>query len=88
MSIAQSLYEGVALGKKGLVGLITYMRTDSFNLSNDAIDQARTYIEKEFGKDYLPDKPNRFKSRKGAQEAHEAIRPLPWPLHPKPYQNT
>ena len=83
MSIAQSLYEGVSLGKKGLVGLITYMRTDSFNLSNDAIDQARTYIEKEFGKDFLPDKPNRFKSRKGAQEAHEAIRPTSVALAPK-----
>jgi DNA topoisomerase I len=83
MSIAQSLYEGVALGEKGLVGLITYMRTDSFNLSNDAIDQARTFIQKEFGKTFLPDKPNRFKSRKGAQEAHEAIRPTSVDLAPK-----
>ena len=83
MSIAQSLYEGVALGNRGLVGLITYMRTDSFNLSNDALDQARTYIEKAFGKDFLPDKPNRFKSRKGAQEAHEAIRPTSVDLAPQ-----
>jgi DNA topoisomerase-1 len=82
MSVAQSLYEGVDLGKRGLVGLITYMRTDSFNLSNDAIGQARAYIEKTHGKDFLPDKPNRFKSRKGAQEAHEAIRPTSVDLEP------
>ncbi|HKI47792.1 MAG TPA: type I DNA topoisomerase, partial [Desulfobacteria bacterium] len=83
MSVAQSLYEGVALGDRGLVGLITYMRTDSFNLSNDAINEARTYIEKLYGKDFVPDKPNRFKSRKGAQEAHEAIRPTSVDLAPK-----
>ena len=83
MSIAQSLYEGVDLGKKGLVGLITYMRTDSFNLSNDAIDQARAYIGKTFGKDFLPNKPNRYKSRKSAQEAHEAIRPTAVDLTPQ-----
>ena len=83
MSIAQSLYEGISLGQKGLVGLITYMRTDSFNLSNDAIDQARSYIGKTFGKEFLPDKPNRFKSRKGAQEAHEAIRPTSVALAPQ-----
>ncbi len=83
MSIAQSLYEGVDLGDKGLVGLITYMRTDSFNLSDDAIDQVRTYIGQVFGKDFLPEKPNRFKSRKGSQEAHEAIRPTSVDLAPK-----
>ena len=83
MSIAQSLYEGVDLGNRGLVGLITYMRTDSFNLSDDAIGQARTYIGQVFGKDFLPEKPNRFKSRKGAQEAHEAIRPTSVDLVPK-----
>ena len=83
MSVAQSLYEGVDLGKRGLVGLITYMRTDSFNLSNDAIGEARTYIEKAYGKDFVPDRPNRFKSRKGAQEAHEAIRPTSVDLSPK-----
>ena len=83
MSIAQSLYEGVDLGNRGLVGLITYMRTDSFNLSDDAVGQARTYIGKVFGKDFLPEKPNRFKSRKGAQEAHEAIRPTSVDLAPK-----
>ena len=82
MSVAQTLYEGVDLGQRGLVGLITYMRTDSFNLSNDAIGQAREYIQKTYGKDFLPDKPNRFKSRKGAQEAHEAIRPTSVDLVP------
>ena len=83
MFIAQSLYEGVDLGKRGLVGLITYMRTDSFRLSDDAITEARGFIQNAFGKDYLPDKPNRFKSRKGAQEAHEAIRATSAELSPK-----
>ncbi|MBL7212188.1 MAG: type I DNA topoisomerase [Desulfobacteraceae bacterium] len=83
MSIAQSLYEGVDLGNRGLVGLITYMRTDSFRLSDDAVSEARGFIQKAFGKEYLPGKPNRFKSRKGAQEAHEAIRPTSAALEPK-----
>ncbi|MBW1779697.1 MAG: type I DNA topoisomerase [Deltaproteobacteria bacterium] len=83
MSIAQALYEGIALGDRGLVGLITYMRTDSFRLSNDAINEVRAFIQQKFGKDYLPEKPNRFKSRKGAQEAHEAIRPTSAELAPK-----
>jgi DNA topoisomerase I len=76
MSIAQKLYEGIDLKKDGgLVGLITYMRTDSVRVSPDAITDARAYIEKEHGKKFLPEKPNVFKSRKDAQEAHEAIRP-------------
>ncbi|MBW2216512.1 MAG: type I DNA topoisomerase [Deltaproteobacteria bacterium] len=75
MSVAQNLYEGIELGDRGQVGLITYMRTDSFRLSDDALSQARDYIQQTFGEDYLPAKPNFFKSRKGAQEAHEAIRP-------------
>ncbi|MFH1084105.1 MAG: type I DNA topoisomerase [Pseudomonadota bacterium] len=83
MFVAQTLYEGVDLGNRGLVGLITYMRTDSFRLSDDAISEARGFIQKAFGKDYLPEKPNRFKSRKGAQEAHEAIRPTSAELEPK-----
>jgi DNA topoisomerase I len=82
MSVAQALYEGVDLGARGLVGLITYMRTDSFRLSDDAISEARALIQKNFGKDYLPETPNRFKSRKGAQEAHEAIRPTSAELEP------
>jgi DNA topoisomerase I len=83
MSIAQGLYEGVDLGSRGVVGLITYMRTDSFRLSNDAISEARAYIGDTFGTDYLPNKPRRFKSRKGAQEAHEAIRPTAPDLNPE-----
>jgi DNA topoisomerase I len=76
MSIAQKLYEGIDLKKDGgLVGLITYMRTDSVRVSPDAIAEARSYIEREHGKKFLPEKPNVFKSRKDAQEAHEAIRP-------------
>lgn len=75
MGVAQSLYEGVDLGKQGVEGLITYMRTDSFRLSGEALDQVRGFIHKTFGDAYLPDKARSFKSRKGAQEAHEAIRP-------------
>jgi DNA topoisomerase-1 len=75
MRLAQRLYEGVELGDEGPVGLITYMRTDSTRISGEALDAARDFIEKTFGSDYLPKKPNVFKSPKGAQEAHEAIRP-------------
>jgi DNA topoisomerase-1 len=76
MSIAQKLYEGIDLKKDGgLVGLITYMRTDSVRVSPDAIIEARAYIEAQHGKKFLPEKANVFKSRKDAQEAHEAIRP-------------
>lgn len=82
MSIAQSLYEGIELGDRGQTGLITYMRTDSFRISNDAISQARGFILQSFGEDYVPAKPNHFRSRKGAQEAHEAIRPTSVELEP------
>ena len=82
MSVAQNLYEGIELGDRGQVGLITYMRTDSFRLSDDALSQARDYIQQTFGEDYLPAKPNFFKNRKGAQEAHEAIRPTSTELSP------
>lgn len=75
MMVAQQLYEGVELGSEGSVGLITYMRTDSVRLSEDALMQARAYIGERFGKDYLPDKPRLFKTKSGAQDAHEAIRP-------------
>jgi DNA topoisomerase-1 len=76
MSIAQQLYEGIELGKGGSVGLITYMRTDSPQVSTQAQGEAREYIEKRFGKDFHPAKPPRYQTRaKGAQEAHEAIRP-------------
>jgi DNA topoisomerase-1 len=75
MMVAQQLYEGVDIGAEGTVGLITYMRTDSVRLSSDAVDEARAYISETFGEDAVPSKPNVFKSRKGAQDAHEAIRP-------------
>jgi DNA topoisomerase-1 len=76
MQIAQRLYEGVSLGKEGEVGLITYMRTDSVRISPEAIDSVRGYISSNFGKNYLPDFPNEFKSKSSnVQDAHEAIRP-------------
>lgn len=75
MQIAQQLYEGVELGEQGSVGLITYMRTDSTRVANEAQAQAREYIGKEFGDRYLPEKPPQYRSRRGAQDAHEAIRP-------------
>jgi len=75
MHVAQGLYEGVELGKEGSVGLITYMRTDSVRISKDAQADAKHYILEKFGKKYYPDIPNAYKSRKSAQEAHEAIRP-------------
>ena len=75
MGIAQRLYEGVELGPEGLVALITYMRTDSVHVSNDALAQVREMIPERFGSNYLPEKPNFYKSKKDAQEAHEAIRP-------------
>ena len=75
MSLAQRLYEGVELGNEGSVALITYMRTDSVNVSNDALAQVRELIPQRFGADYLPEKPNFYKSKKDAQEAHEAVRP-------------
>ncbi|MDP2939235.1 MAG: type I DNA topoisomerase [Candidatus Omnitrophota bacterium] len=75
MMIAQALYEGIELGKEGPVGLITYMRTDSVRVAESAIQEARDFILENFGKDYLPETPNFYKSKKSAQEAHEAIRP-------------
>ena len=75
MMIAQRLYEGIDLGDEGTVGLITYMRTDSTRVSNDAIAEVREYIAKEYGKEFLPENPNAFKSKKDTQDAHEAIRP-------------
>ncbi len=75
MRIAQKLYEGMDIGHGETTGLITYMRTDSTRISDDAIAEARTYIKEQIGGDYLPEKPNSYASRKSAQEAHEAIRP-------------
>jgi DNA topoisomerase I len=76
MNVAQKLYEGVDLKKEGgQVGLITYMRTDSTRVSNDAIAEVRAHIEQTFGPTHLPEKPNFFKQKKDSQDAHEAIRP-------------
>ncbi|MEA4920197.1 MAG: type I DNA topoisomerase [Clostridiaceae bacterium] len=75
MSVAQELYEGVELGAGGVTGLITYMRTDSLRISDQALVQARDYIGNKYGNDYRPQKPRVFKTKKGAQDAHEAIRP-------------
>ncbi|MDH7480485.1 MAG: type I DNA topoisomerase [Armatimonadota bacterium] len=75
MLIAQELYEGIELGPEGSVGLITYMRTDSTRVASEAIAQARSFIESEFGKEYLPADARQYKSKKTAQDAHEAIRP-------------
>lgn len=83
MQIAQGLYEGVDLGKDGgPVGLITYMRTDSTRVAPEAVQAVREYIGQTFGADHLPGKPNEFKSKKNAQEAHEAIRPTSLDLPP------
>ncbi|MGB3114200.1 MAG: type I DNA topoisomerase [Candidatus Omnitrophota bacterium] len=75
MKIAQELYEGIELGEEGSVGLITYMRTDSVRVSGDALKELRQHIQNEYGDKYLPKSPVKYKSRKSAQEAHEAIRP-------------
>src|SRR5208282_207388 len=82
MMIAQRLYEGVELGDEGLVGLITYMRTDSTRVSGEAIAEVREYITSEYGANYLPDSPNTYKEKKEAQAAHEAIRPTSAARHP------
>ena len=81
MSIAQKLYEGVELGKER-VGLITYMRTDSLRLSDDALNGARDYIQQRWGDKYLPSEPRKYKSRSNAQDGHEAIRPTTIELSP------
>ena len=83
MFIAQQLYEGIDLGEWGRVGLITYMRTDSVRLSQDAVSEVRELIKRQFGDAYLPDKPQIYKSRSSAQEAHEAIRPTSLDMPPE-----
>ncbi len=75
MAIAQELYEGLNLGDKNIHGLITYMRTDSVRISDEARDEAREFIVKKYGKDFYPETPNVYKSKKLSQDAHEAIRP-------------
>ncbi|MCK6474135.1 MAG: type I DNA topoisomerase [Planctomycetes bacterium] len=82
MRIAQQLYEGVPLGEAGPTALITYMRTDSFRIAPDALNECRAYVEKAFGDKYVPEKPNFYSSRKGSQDAHECIRPTNVSLAP------
>ncbi|UCC43593.1 MAG: type I DNA topoisomerase [Candidatus Zixiibacteriota bacterium] len=82
MAVAQKLYEGIEIGQKGPTGLITYMRTDSTRVAKEALSAVRTFIAKEYGKDYVPAKPNVFGKRKTSQDAHEAIRPTYLDLPP------
>ena len=83
MSIAQQLYEGVDIEGEGTVGLITYMRTDSLRLSDEAVAAARSFAGARYGQDYLPAAPRQFKAKAGAQDAHEAIRPSNVELTPE-----
>lgn len=83
MLIAQQLYEGVEIHGKGTTGLITYIRTDSVRIADEAQKAALEYISDTYGKDYVPGKPNIYKGRKGAQDAHEAIRPADIRLTPQ-----
>ncbi len=83
MSVAQQLYEGVDIAGEGTVGLITYMRTDSLRLSNEALDAAKQFIHNRYGANYYPEKTRVFKTKSGAQDAHEAIRPSDVNLTPE-----
>jgi len=83
MMLAQQLYEGVELGEEGRVGLITYMRTDSTRLSDEAVKAVREYIYNNYGKEYLPQSPRTFKKSKVSQDAHEAIRPTYMKYEPR-----
>lgn len=88
MFVAQKLYEGIEVGERGLVGLITYMRTDSVRVADEALHQARKHIAGRYPKEYLPKSPRVYKNKKKAQDAHEAIRPTCFDLPPdklKPY---
>ena len=90
MLVAQQLYEGLEIGNEGSVGLITYMRTDSTRIAQEATQAARAYIKATYGTDYLPSRTVSYRSKKGAQDAHEAIRPtvpLRTPAELKPYLN-
>jgi DNA topoisomerase I len=83
MMLAQRLYEGIEIGKEGAVGLITYMRTDSTRVSDDAIKDVRHYINERYGQPFVPEAPNVYKSKKDAQDAHEAIRPTSMAFTPE-----
>ena len=83
MMLAQRLYEGIEIGKEGAVGLITYMRTDSTRVSEDALRDVRQYIGERYGREFLPESANVYKSKKDAQDAHEAIRPTSMAFAPE-----
>lgn len=83
MMLAQRLYEGIEIGSEGPVGLITYMRTDSVRISDQAITEVRGFIQDTFGKEFLPHTKNTYKSKASAQEAHEAIRPASFDQNPE-----
>lgn len=82
MSLAQQLYEGISIGKGERTGLITYMRTDSVRMSPDSLDKCRRFVKREYGEDMLTPKARRYRSSKGSQDAHEAIRPVNVDLTP------
>ena len=89
MTVAQQLYEGLPIGNEGPIGLITYMRTDSTNMANEAVQEARAVIGNRYGKDHVPASPRSFSRRvKGAQEAHEAIRPTSFMRDPESLRNS
>ena len=88
MKAAQELYEGIEIEELGLVGLITYMRTDSLRVSEEAKQAAAEYIKNKYGEEYLPPSPREYKSKKNAQDAHEAIRPSMPELDPERVKNS
>lgn len=83
MTLAQRLYEGIEVGGDGPTGLITYMRTDSTRINDEALAQLRDHIGSALGKEFLPSKPNTYKTSKSAQDAHEAVRPTDVSLTPE-----
>ncbi len=83
MMVAQKLYEGIELGKEGSIGLITYMRTDSYRIAEEALKEVRDYIKVHYSSDYLPHKPHTYKNAQKAQDAHEAIRPSKMAYNPR-----
>jgi len=88
MSIAQQLYEGVDITSMGTVGLITYMRTDSLRISDEAASEAKSFITSTYGNDFYPEAPNKYKSKSSAQDAHEAIRPSAVSITPDSIKNS
>lgn len=88
MMLAQQLYEGLEIEGVGAIGLVTYIRTDSVRIANEAIDDVRNYIKNNFDVKYLPSKPNYFKTKKNSQDAHEAIRPVSMSFTPESVKNS